>query len=310
MTTTTETTTAAGEPDAADSPTPIKLRAYLLPNRRFAADLCTGSAYLLKEGGAWLVGAGIKEFGTRLGYTALGGYVALYAAHTAPQIVMPTASLGWCAAALLYSRSPTPDQEGGRAKRWLRDRKGKGAEAPKISLTKSTDPDHEDGQGPELEKGVVEPDLDMVVRLVRHLADRGPGQRPHQGAHLDDLIDTGELGDWDKDTLKDALTEWGIPVEEKGFKLTLDGRQRVRQGVRVGDLPHGTGEGPQHPPAGPPSRAGEAAPEPLTHHPPAPPSPAPPQPPAQTPAEGAVEGAANPSPRPAPAPSPEGPVGR
>ncbi|WP_329156466.1 hypothetical protein OIU91_43190 (plasmid) [Streptomyces sp. NBC_01456] len=131
-----------------------------------------------------------------------------------------------------------------------------------------------------------------MVGLVRRLAGT-----QHQGAHLDDLLATGELGDWDKDELKAALAEWEIPVEEKGFKLTLDGRQRVRQGVRLRDLPSGAGEAP--------AAAGEGAPS----GPPPAPAQAPASTPSESPAEGAAEGAADHSPPPAPGALSGAPVG-
>ncbi|MFI1161970.1 hypothetical protein [Streptomyces sioyaensis] len=268
---TVETVTEAGERAKAGTDSP-GLRAYL-PTRQTARALCSGSAVLIGKGWAWITAEGAKEAGSRLLYSGIGLYAGAYLAHTNPQIVMPVAVVGWIGGALMFAPSPPPP--------------GKGR--PPVDLTKQAAVEDQDQ---DLDEDEVldepEPDLDAVVGLVRRLAGT-----QHQGAHLDDLLATGELGDWDKDELKAALAEWEIPVGEKGFKLTLDGRQRVRQGVRLRDLPAGVGEAP--------AAAGEGAPS-------GPPS-APAQAPASTPPEGAAEGAADPSPPPAPGALSEAPVG-
>ncbi|MEU5547636.1 hypothetical protein AB0G85_35650 [Streptomyces sioyaensis] len=260
---TTETVTEAGESAKAGADSP-GLRAYL-PTRQMARALCSGSAVLIGKGWAWITAEGAKEAGSRLLYSGIGLYAGAYLAHTTPQVVMPVVVVGWIGGALMFAPSPPPP--------------GKGR--PPVDLTKQAAIEDED-------QVLDEPDLDAVVGLVRRLAGT-----QHQGAHLDDLLATGELGDWDKDALKAALAEWEIPVAEKGFKLILGGRQRVRQGVRLRDLPAGVGEAP--------AAAGEGAPF-------GPPS-APAQPPASTPPEGPAEAAADPSPPPAPGVLSEAPVG-
>lgn len=215
---------------------------------------------------------GPKEAGTRLLYSSLGLYAGAYAAHTTPQIVMPIAVVGWIGGALMLAPSPPPP--------------GKGR--PSVDLTKQAadEDEHQDldeDQDQDLDQ--VEPDRDMVVELIRRVAEG------RQGAHLAQLVQTGELGDWDHTDIKSACCEWGLPVEE--FKLRLDGRQRVREGVRVRHLPTGVGEGP--------SAAGEGCP------PGSPPAPA--QPLASTPPESPAEDAADPSPPPAPEDLSEAPVG-
>ncbi|MGA5637104.1 hypothetical protein [Streptomyces lydicamycinicus] len=263
---TTETVTEAGERAKAGADSP-GLRAYL-PTRQTARALCSGSAVLIGKGWAWITAEGAKEAGSRLLYSGLGLYAGAYVAHTNPQLVMPVVVVGWIGGALMFAPSPPPP--------------GKGRP---VDLTKQAALDDLD-EDQDLDE--PEPDLDTVARLVRRLAGT-----EHQGAHLDDLLATGELGDWDKDALKAALTEWEIPVGEKGFTLRFNGRQRVRQGVRLRDLPAGAGEAP--------AAAGEGAP-------PGPP-PVPAQPPASTPPEGPAEAAADPSPPPAPDPLSEAPVG-
>ncbi|WJY40011.1 hypothetical protein QT196_23540 [Streptomyces sp. P9-2B-2] len=270
---TSETMTEAGERTEAGHDSP-GLRAYL-PTRQLARALCSGSAVLIGKGWAWITAEGAKEAGSRLLYSGFGLYAGAYVAHTTPQIVMPVVVVGWIGGALMFAPSPPPP---GKAK-------------PRVDLTKpaATEDQHQDlVEDQELDEPEPEPDLESVARLVRCLAGT-----QHQGAHLDDLLATGELGDWDKDALKDALAEWEIPVEEKGFKLTLDGRQRVRQGVRLRDLPAGAGEAP--------AAAGEGAPS-------GPPS-APAQAPASTPPEGPAETVADPSPPLAPETLSGAPVG-
>lgn len=77
-----------------------------------------------------------------------------------------------------------------------------------------------------------EPDeltLDELAALVRRVSAH------RQGAHLADLLQEPELVGWTQPELKATAVDFGLPVEE--FKLILRGRQRVRDGVRVRDLP-------------------------------------------------------------------------
>lgn len=87
---------------------------------------------------------------------------------------------------------------------------------------------------------------DLVRRVAKH----------RQGAHLADLLAEPELDGWTQPELKATVTaDFGLPVEE--FKLILDGRQRVRDGVRVRDLPPA-------PAAPPPTAPADPAPRPLS----------------------------------------------
>ncbi|MEU7154720.1 hypothetical protein AB0B15_42980 [Streptomyces sp. NPDC045456] len=280
---TTEIVQEAGEQATEQTPEQAAdgtgLRAFL-PDRRFARSLCAGTAVLVGRGWAWITADGAKEAGARLGYTAIGAYVAVYSAGTMPQVVMPVGLVGWCAAALMLAPSPPPP-----------------GPAPAVSLTKvPADDDLADDFDQEDDEDLVL-DLDTVARLVRTVAaDHG-----HQGAHLATLVATGELGDWDQQDLRDALTEWGVPVEE--FKLRFSGRQRVRIGVRLRALPEGVGEAPVEPPpgtpSGPPSGAGEGAPLRATQHP----ADGPESAPGGGPVGGPAGAAAGPSPRLSPDPS-------
>ncbi|WP_262058541.1 hypothetical protein [Streptomyces sp. STR69] len=96
--------------------------------------------------------------------------------------------------------------------------------------------------------------LAELVAIVRRVAAH------RQGAHLADLLAEPELDGWTQAELKATVTgHFGLPVEE--FKLILGSRQRVRDGVRVRDLPPAPAladpvGAPQDPAAGP-------APQPL-----------------------------------------------
>jgi hypothetical protein len=262
---TTETVGEAGEQSTEKAGTAASLRAYL-PNRRTAGALCTGSGVLVGRWWGWVTDQGVREAGARIGYTGLGGYAAAYIASDYPSIAMPAVVIGWCGAALMH-HSPPPRTAAKGRRITLRKRSSAPVDAEPV------EDDIED-------QAAV--DLDVVAALIRDVAGT-----EHQGAHLDDLVATGELGDWDKATLRSALDEWDVPVTE--FKLRFNGRQRVRMGVRLRDLPAGAGEGLQAAPAG----AGEGAPGIPAQHPATGPVPAP---------SAAGAGAAEaPSPRSAPA---------
>jgi hypothetical protein len=107
------------------------------------------------------------------------------------------------------------------------------------------------------------PDLTLadLAAIVRRVA------KHRQGAHLADLLAEPELDGWTQPELKAAVTaDFGLPVEE--FKLILDGRQRVRDGVRVRDLPPA-------PTLTPPIEAPQGAPADPAPHPLPVPSPGP-----------------------------------
>ncbi|MGV9987746.1 hypothetical protein [Streptomyces olivaceus] len=118
-------------------------------------------------------------------------------------------------------------------------------------------PRAETGTAPE---AVDEPpplSLDALAGVVRRVAG------PRQGAHLAQLLDTPEFEGWEQPDLKAEIRARGITIGE--FKLILDGRQRVRDGVRLRDLPPPAAPGPAHsPPAGPASDArADPAPHPV-----------------------------------------------
>lgn len=71
--------------------------------------------------------------------------------------------------------------------------------------------------------------LAELAAIVRRVAG------PRQGAHLADLLSEPELAGWTQPELKANAIHFELPVEE--FKLILAGRQRVRDGIRLRDLP-------------------------------------------------------------------------
>jgi hypothetical protein len=244
------------------------LRPYL-PDRatlRILVDgLVDGSKVLVARGWerVWGQAGDWREALTRLGYAAGGVYVAVYALRTpgaAPVVpfVGPALAGTWCVAAWIVAPA---------------------AGKPARAVAGKPEPgDVDDGQEHEELEGAGEgysPEVGDVVVLVHQVAAR----HGHQGAHLDDLIATGQLADWDKTELRSALDAWGVPVAE--FKLRFEGRQRVRMGVRLRDLPALPGEAPAGgAPAAPASTPAEGA---VAT-------------PAGAPAEGPVEGAVEASP--------------
>ncbi|AIA08610.1 hypothetical protein [Streptomyces noursei] len=227
MTTPETTAPDATGGEAPDSPGIRESLRALRPSRQLGVEVYDGSLGLLRQGAAWLFKD--KAVGGRLGGVAVGAYALVWEAGHHPQYVMPAIAVGWTVAAVTVGHrdhSPTPP-----AKR-----------RPRVSLTKSTpgpaadeDQEHEDQDEDEVT-------LDEVVLVIRDIA----AANGHQGAHLEDIA--AELT-WTKAELRDALDEWGVPVAE--FKLRFGGRQRVRVGVRLRDLPGGVGEAPPPPPRAP-----------------------------------------------------------
>ncbi|ODA69532.1 hypothetical protein [Streptomyces sp. AVP053U2] len=215
----------------------------LLPHR-IAAELrpiltVTGAGTALWQGSLILVRRGWTLLGAhlhgweRFGALGFAGYVTVYTAGQAPHIAQfaaPVAAVAWCGAAW-WVAPPVPRRK--------QPAEPVDVQEPDVALTLALDT------------------LSVVVRRVA-------GDR--QGAHLADLLTEPELKGWEQPDLKAAITAFGVPVEE--FKLRLAGRQRVRDGVRLRDLP---------PPAAP-STAPDGDPAPAPDGPPAPaprPDPAP-----------------------------------
>ncbi|WP_329215193.1 hypothetical protein OG352_06260 [Streptomyces sp. NBC_01485] len=191
------------------------------------ASLWAGSCILLRRG--WTLLGHHLDGRERWGALAFSGYVAVYACGHAPHIarfVVPGAAIVWCVAAWWVSPLPTPGVAGEEA-------------------------DEQAGGEPELT-------VDELASLVRKVA------RHRQGAHLADLLQEPELAGWAQPDLKAAVIDFGLPVEE--FKLILAGRQRVRDGVRVRDLPPDPAVAA--PASTPPEPPADPAPQPLPAQPP------------------------------------------
>ncbi|MEU5091704.1 hypothetical protein [Streptomyces sp. NPDC021356] len=191
--------------DAGECTTP------LLP-RRIATELrpilaVSGAGAALWQGSLILVRRGWGRLGAhftgweRAGVLAFTGYVVVYSASHYPdvaQFAAPGAAATWCTAAWIV--------------------------APPVPRTTPRPPLPEDDEEPREALA-----LDALAAVVRRVA----GDR--QGAHLADLLAEPELEGWEQADLKARFVSLEVPVEE--FKLRLDGRQRVRDGVRLRDLP-------------------------------------------------------------------------
>lgn len=183
-----------------------------------------GSLHLISRG--WdLLGSHFSgwEKGAALAAT---GYVTVYATAQSPDIArfaVPIAVIVWCIAAW-----------------WVAPPAPRGTATDESTVTER--PQEQDD----------ELTLGTLADVVRRVAEN------RQGAHLADLLQQPEFQGWKQPDLKAAITRLGTPVEE--FKLILAGRQRVRDGVRLRDLPAPAATDPAPAPSsGPPV---EAAPRP------------------------------------------------
>ncbi|MET8982121.1 hypothetical protein ABZX85_41715 [Streptomyces sp. NPDC004539] len=191
--------------------------------------LWAGSRILISRGWA-LLGRHFTGW-EKAGVVLGGGYLISYAARQAPEIAQfaaPGLAVAWCVAA--WCTAPT---------------------APRTGETSGPGPDE-----PE-EHDLA---LDDLAAAVRRIAG------PRQGAHLAQLLDDPEFTGWEQADLKAAILALDVPVEE--FKLTLAGRQRVRDGVRVRHLP--ADATPEAPASAPPGAPAEPAPRPAAAPPPHP----------------------------------------
>ncbi|MFE3907213.1 hypothetical protein ACFXPY_45105 [Streptomyces sp. NPDC059153] len=247
-----------------------ELRSYLPTPANLAGPMAgvgAGSLVLLSKGWTWVWAEGLQDGAMRAGGVLLAGYAAVttldtmlgpYAGYDIPAVV-----IGWCVAAKL--NEPSAEEIEAKAKARAAEAKAKAdvvkkkakakadeakkkveARAAARKLKQGTPDDAEpDEDEPEyLDEDGTEPiDVEDVAELVRAVAARNG----HQGAHLDDLLDQPLFEGWEKGELKAALRDdWELPVES--FKLMFEGRQRVRDGVRLRHLPPApaerVGEGP------------------------------------------------------------------
>jgi hypothetical protein len=198
----------------------------ILAGRGAGASLYAGSRILIHRG--WtLLGERLSTWES-IGALAFGGYVAVYACGHAPHL----------------ARFAVPGIIVGWcvAAWWT---------SPPPARTPAEQPDEEEETGPELT-------LDELAAVVRRVS------KHRQGAHLADLLDEPELVGWTQPELKATAVDFGLPVEE--FKLILSGRQRVRDGIRVRDLPPEAAPEPavEAPAAPPPDAPADPAPQPLS----------------------------------------------
>jgi hypothetical protein len=198
----------------------------ILAVRGAGASLYAGSCILIRRG--WTLLLERLDGWERYGALAFGGYVTVYGCMHAPHL----------------ARFAVPGAVVGWcvAAWWT---------APLPARPPAQQPDEEEETGPELT-------LDELAAVVRRVA------KHRQGAHLADLLNEPELVGWTQPELKATAVDFGLPVEE--FKLILSGRQRVRDGIRVRDLPPEPApepavEAPAAPPPGPPA---DPAPQPLS----------------------------------------------
>ncbi|MFF1957982.1 hypothetical protein ACFVWX_13450 [Streptomyces sp. NPDC058220] len=229
--------TKAGEPPTEHSPglarrTADGLRTGLTGEA--ATALAAGSLVLLRKGWAYVTPR--LTVGERWLYGGGAGYALIYTAGNvdlgpAGPFVAPGAVVTWCVAAWIVS--PPPGQHAD---------------------------DHEPAQ-PAEEPAAVDREFAFVADLIRSTAVA----HGHQGAHLADVVARSGMGRWEQPDLKHALVhDWGVPVAE--IKLRFHGRQRVRDGVRLRDLPPPTEKPPAEPPPGTPAAAAvEAAATPSPH---------------------------------------------
>ncbi len=194
----------------------------------------TGAGTALWRGTRILITRGWDLFGEHLEgwekWAALAGagYVAVYATIQQPDVarfVVPASVVGWCLAAWWVS-PPAP--------RGTATTDAVVVEEPGETLT-----------------------LDTLTEVARRVAE------DRRGAHLADLLQQPEFAGWEQADLKAAITDLEVPV--KGFKLILDGRQRVRDGVRLRDLPAPAAPAPGSaaPSGGPVEPAPPTAPDPA-----------------------------------------------
>lgn len=186
-----------------------------------------GAGSSLLVGSCVLVGLGWTALGARfdkwerLGVLGFAGYLAVYGCWHAPQIAH-FAVPGVVVAWCVAAWCVAPP-----------------------AARPAAEHDNE-GAAPELTLGEL---AALVRRVAKH----------RQGAHLADLLQEPELEGWTQPELKATAVDFGLPVEE--FKLILRGRQRVRDGIRVRDLPPAPAPAP--PVEAPPGPPADPAPHPF-----------------------------------------------
>lgn len=205
---------------AADVGERFRLR-EALPDRATVGALCQGTVVMLRYGWEWLAADGWQSGLFRLGGVAVGVVTVVRLPSPYTSVVLTGGLIGWGVAALILAERSSPPPP-----------KTPAQPADPVGGDERQAVAEDEHQAP-LDEPVPEPELDEVAALIRRVAGTD------QGAHLDQLVATAELP-WDKTELKRRLENWALPVKE--FKLRPSGRQRVRLGVRVRDLPAPLGE--------------------------------------------------------------------
>lgn len=254
------------EPDAGeefeegDSPAPAGLLAQLrpyLPTRYIGEALCSGSLALSRRGLEWATAGGWKVTRGRLGGLVVAGYVAYYEDTHGHPWVLPVACCAWLAGALALSPTKRPADQADDQAADVEDQED-GAD------TEFEGEPPQDSPAPLPRRAV---DLDLVVCLAHELASADDSANS-RAVQLDHLLT--HLAGVSKDALIAALAEAGVRVNQVKYRLP-GGRQQVRQGVRLEDLPAVPGEAPATPApglhavaAGPAERAAAPSPTPAS----------------------------------------------
>ncbi|MGW3425656.1 hypothetical protein [Streptomyces phaeochromogenes] len=170
-----------------------------------------------------------------------------------PITVAAVAVTAWSAAALIAS--------------WYRDEDceptelaGEQSKEPESAPQDDHEKSEEAGEKPTFEQATA-----RLARYVEHAVAAAHHMHKHKGVHTETLLDginrteglravlldplDPQGKDWDVPRLNAAFAEIGIPVHSKGFKLIIDGRQRVRAGVRYDQLEKHLGRRPVLPPS-------------------------------------------------------------
>jgi hypothetical protein len=208
----------------------LQLRPYL-PTRYLATALCSGSIVLSRRVWEWVTSSGARAARGRLAGIALGVYVAGYEELHGQTWILPVVCGAWIVGALVHS--PT-------------------APAAKVD----EDEDQEDGEqllddeeaGESASAAAPAPPVPvaLVARLAHELA-AAPNAANSRAVQLDHLI--AHLPGASKAALVASLTGVGVPIREVKYRLA-GGRQQVRQGVRLKDLPTTPEEAPPAPAPG------------------------------------------------------------
>ncbi|MGW6603529.1 hypothetical protein [Streptomyces sp. NPDC055036] len=190
-----------------------------------------------------------------------GGLVLLVAAglyHEGkdhPVTVAAVTVTAWSAAALIASRNRTED---------IQPTTSEEARPEEPEQRTATQNNHEKAGEGQVELPTREQAAALLARYVEYAVAAADHLKKHKGVHTETLLEGIENhrlrpthldplepqgGEWDVPRLNAAFTALGIPVHTKGFKIIIDGQQRVRAGVRYDQLENHLGRRPRLPPS-------------------------------------------------------------